>query len=140
VIVMHRPQTRLLADPRWQDRLLLMRFGPVGLLNAPFGYAAFVLLLWRGIWPSVALVVAAVAASAFNFQTSRRLVFLSRGRVVRYAAVYVVVLAINWTALCVLRGHSLSGSLSQALLTLPVAAVSFVGQRRFVFPRAGRPA
>jgi putative flippase GtrA len=119
---------------------LLLRFGLVGPLNAAFGYAGFVLLLWLGIWPGVALAGANLAGVAFNFQTSRRLVFRSPGRVVRFVAAYAAVLAINLAALRVLRDQGLSDTLSQALLTPPLAALSFVAQSRFVFPRPGRPA
>lgn len=118
-----------------QDWLLLLRFGLVGLLNAAFGYAVFALLLHLGTWPGAALVVAAAAGTAFNFQTSRRLVFRSRGHVVRFLAVYAVVLALNWAALRALRWCSLPDLESQALLTLPIAVISFLGQHRFVFGR-----
>ena len=114
---------------------LFVRFGVVGLLNAGFGYAVFALLIRGGIWPSVALIGAAVAGTLFNFQTSRRLVFRSRGDAVRFVGVYAVVLAVNWSALFALRRWGLPDLESQALLTLPIAALSFLGQRRFVFGR-----
>jgi putative flippase GtrA len=115
---------------------LFVRFGLVGLLNAGFGYAVFALLIREGIWPSVALIAAAVAGTIFNFQTSQRLVFRSRGDAVRFVGVYVVVLAVNWSALFALRRCGLPDLESQGFLTLPIAALSFLGQRRFVF---GRP-
>ena len=114
---------------------LFVRFGVVGLLNAGFGYAVFALLIRGGIWPSVALIGAAVAGTLFNFQTSQRLVFRSRGDAVRFVGVYAVVLAVNWSALFALRRWGLPDLESQALLTLPIAALSFLGQRRFVFGR-----
>ena len=114
---------------------LFVRFGVVGLLNAGFGYAMFALLIRGGIWPSVALIGAAVAGTLFNFQTSQRLVFRSRGDAVRFVGVYAVVLAVNWSALFALRRWGLPDLESQALLTLPIAALSFLGQRRFVFGR-----
>lgn len=120
---------------RFHGRLLVLRFGLVGLLNTAFAYGIFVVLLRLDTWPGAALVAAAVAGTAFNFQTSRRLVFRSRGRIVRFIAVYAVVLALNWVALRALRWCSLPDIESQALLTLPIAAVSFFGQRLFVFGR-----
>jgi putative flippase GtrA len=113
--------------------LLFLRFGLVGLLNAAFGYTVFALLVLAGIWPGVALVGSTIAGVAFNFQTSRRLVFRASGRALRFVAVYVVVLAANWAALRALQWCGLPDLESQALLTLPIAALSFVGQQVFVF-------
>ncbi len=120
-------------DPRWREWLLFVRFGLVGLLNAAFGYAVFALLLRLGAWSSLALVLAAMAGTAFNFQTSRRLVFRSPGHIARFVGVYAAILALNWSVLQILRSQGLSDLVAQALLTLPIAALSFVCQRRFVF-------
>lgn len=117
-----------------------LRFGLAGLVNAGFGYAVFALLMLAGIWPGAALVGTMGAAVMFNFQTSRRLVFGSGGRALPFVAVYVVVLVLNWAALRALRWYGLPDLVSQSLLTLPIAAVSFVGQRRFAFGPATGPA
>jgi putative flippase GtrA len=133
----------LAAPQAW---LLFLRFGAVGLLNAAFGYAAFAVLVLVGVWPGVALVAANTAGVVFNFQTSRRLVFragpLSRGsgRALRFAVVYGTVLGLNWVLLRTLHWLGLSVLLAQALLVLPVAAVSFLGQRLFVFRPESEPA
>jgi putative flippase GtrA len=123
----------LLAYPRSHAWL---RFGLAGLVNAGFGYTVFALLVLAGVWPGAALAGTMIAAVAFNFQTSRRLVFGSGGRVLPFVAVYTVVLVLNWAALRALRWCGLPDLVSQALLTLPIAAVSFIGQRRFVFGAA----
>jgi len=121
----------LLAGQReWQ---LLLRFGFVGLLNTAFGYAVFALLVLAGSGPFVALTVATVAGVAFNFQTSRRLVFRSRGRTLRFIALYVAVLLLNTGALRALRDSGLSNLEAQAILALPVACLSFIGQKSLVF-------
>jgi putative flippase GtrA len=120
--------------------LLLLRFGMAGLLNAAFGYAAFALLLLAGAGTGVALVAAMAAGVAFNFHTSKHLVFRSRGRAFRFVAVYGFVLAINWLALRGLGAIGVSPLAGQALLVLPAAAMSFLGQKMFVFhPLAGQP-
>jgi putative flippase GtrA len=127
----------LLTYPRSRPWL---RFGLVGLLNAAFGYTVFAVLVLAGIWPGAALAGTMVAAIAFNFQTSRRLVFRSHGHVLRFIAVYTVVLLVNLATLRALRWCGLPDLGSQALLTLPIAAMSFIGQRRFVFGPAANPA
>jgi len=119
---------------------LLLRFGLVGVLNAAFGYAAFAFLVVAGVWPGVALIAANLAGIAFNFQTSRRLVFRTKGRGLRFAVLYCVMMALNWAGLRILQRVGLSALLAQALLVLPVAALSFLGQRLFVFHPAEEPA
>jgi putative flippase GtrA len=110
-----------------------LRFGLAGLVNAGFGYTVFALLMLAGIWPGAALAGTMIAGVAFNFQTSRRLVFGSSGRVLPFIAVYTVVLVLNWAALRGLQWSGLPDLESQALLTLPMATVAFIGQRLFVF-------
>ncbi len=127
---------------RWPGGVLFARFVGVGLLNTAFGYGVFAALVLAGGWPGAALVVATVAGVAFNFQTTRRLVFRTdgRGRVVRFVLVYVAILAINWAALRITRGFGVPDIEAQAALALPMAAMSFVFQRAFVFNIAAEPA
>ena len=132
-----RGRGTLLTDPR--TGLLFLRFGVVGLLNAAFGYAVFALLVLAGVWAGAALVAGAAAGAAFNFQTSRRLVFRSAGRALRFVAVYGIALTLNWVMLRALQEFGLSDLVGQALLVLPIAIVSFLGQKMFVFdPAAGQ--
>jgi putative flippase GtrA len=109
------------------------RFGLVGLLNASFGYLVFALLVMSGVGPTAALFATMIVAVAFNFQTSRRLVFGSSGHAIRFVAFYIVIVIINSVALNILRWCGLTDLSSQALLTLPIAALSFICQRRYVF-------
>jgi putative flippase GtrA len=130
----------LLAGSRAQAWLLFLRFGMVGLVNTGFGYAMFALLILAGAWPDAALVGATIAGVAFNFQTSRRLVFRSKGCSARFIALYIIVLVFNWAALRALRQCGLADIESQAMLAVPVAAVSFLGQKAFVFGQQTGPA
>ncbi len=127
---------------RWPGGVLFARFVGVGLLNTAFGYGVFAALVLAGGWPGAALVVATVAGVAFNFQTTRRLVFRTdgRGRVVRFVLVYGLTLAINWLALRLLRALGVPALGAQAALALPMAALSFVFQRALVFNVAVEPA
>jgi len=118
----------------------LLRFALAGLVNAGFGYGVFALLVLIGLWPGVALAAATVAGVAFNFQTSRRYVFRTGGHVFRFLAVYTAILALNWTALSLLRRCGLPELGGQALLTLPIAGLSFLGQQTFVFVPSAEPA
>jgi putative flippase GtrA len=111
---------------------LFLRFAAAGLLNTLFGYAIFAGLLLLGVNQLAALILAAAAGTLFNFQTSR-LVFRSRGRALRFVAVYAAVLALNWSGLRAAVHFGLAPLPAQALLCLPVATLSFIGQKFFVF-------
>ncbi len=112
---------------------LIARFLLAGLANTAFGYAVFALLLAIGAGPLAALVFGAIAGAAFNLQTSSRLVFRSRARTLRFFSVYAAVLALNWAALRATHRAGLSNMEAQAILSLPIAAISFLAQRFFVF-------
>lgn len=131
------------GDPRRtaQDRSQILRFGVAGAVNTGFGYAAFAAFLLAGAGPLASLIGATVAGVLFNFQTSRRFVFRAEahrdaGRGVRFATVYAVVLALNWVALKGLLAAGVPGLTAQALLVVPMAAVSFLGQKLLVFRAA----
>jgi putative flippase GtrA len=115
-----------------------LRFVLVGIINTVFGYLVFALLVLAGVWPGSALIVTTVAGVAFNFQTTRRLVFHSDGPILRFVTVYSIVLILDWIALRGLRSCGLTDLGAQALLTLPIAAISFVGQQKFVFAPVAR--
>jgi putative flippase GtrA len=123
----------LLSPARQREALLILRFGLAGLLNTGFGYMCFAILILIGAGPTMALVLATAAGVAFNFQTSRRLVFGTPGNVLRFGAVYAGVFALNWLALNGLIRLGAQPLVGQALLILPVAALSFLVQRILVF-------
>ncbi|WP_158808261.1 GtrA family protein [Beijerinckia sp. L45] len=113
----------------------LIRFGLTGVLNTVFGYGFFVLLLACGTPAFPALVVASVAGVAFNFQTSRRLVFQSSesGRSLRFVLIYLILFVINYAAFTALRWTGLADWSAQGALVLPMALLSFLMQRVIVF-------
>jgi putative flippase GtrA len=118
---------------------LWLRFGLAGFVNTGFGYIVFVLLELMGCWPAAALAGSTITGIAFNFQTSRRLVFRSNGRIMWFVAVYSVVFSLNWVALRALHFSGLPDFESQALLIPPLAALSFVGQQMLVFDQSAGP-
>ena len=119
--------------------LVILRFGVVGVLNTAFSYVVFAVLALVSGRPEVALAGATVSGVIFNFQTSRHLVFFAEGRIIPFVAVYSAVFILNWVSLRMLVSCGLSLLAAQALLTLPIAAVSFLGQQMFVFGKPVRP-
>jgi putative flippase GtrA len=114
---------------------LFVRFGIVGLLNTAFSYLLFVGFVLVGIWPGPSLILAAMLGIAFNFQTAKRLVFLSKGnrRWVRFALIYAGVLALDWLLLRIARELGINELVAQFWLVLPLAGLSFLCQSAFVF-------
>ncbi len=119
--------------------LLLVRFGLVGMLNTAFGYAVYAVFVVAGIAASLALVLATILGAAFNFYTARNLVFGRSGRVMRFVVLYGVVLLANMAALRAVRAAGIAALPAQAMLALPMAALSFAGQRLWVFSRDTAP-
>jgi len=125
-----------MADPRAASWHLPLRFAVVGLLNTAFGYVVFAGTLLAGAGSTIALLAGAFAGAAFNFQTSRHLVFRRRGVWQRFIAVYAVVLSLNWLALRWANLAGMSSLEAQAMLSLPVAAFSYICQKNLVFNAA----
>lgn len=111
----------------------VLRFGLVGLLNAAFGYGVFAVLILAGAWPAAALVIGTCAGVLFNMQTSRRLVFRTHGDAGRFIAVQSALLILNWAALRAANAVHIGELAAQALLILPIAALSYTLQKRLVF-------
>lgn len=119
----------------------MLRFGFAGMLNTLFGYGVFLLLLATGLPVTMALVLAFLLGVAFNFQTSRRLVFQSRqtGLLLRFVLAYLVLFVINYCALMALTRYGLKDWFAQGLVVVPMAITSFALQRILVFRSAPEP-
>lgn len=112
-----------------------IRFLLVGGLNTLFGYSLFALLIWVGLAYPIAIGLATAGGIAINFQTTGRLVFGSAPlqRSGRFVAVYAVVYVINVVAVSLLLQLGLNVYVANALVILPLALLTYVLQRTFVF-------
>jgi putative flippase GtrA len=115
-----------------------IRFLLVGGLNTVFGFAAYSSLIMLGAPTWAALVLGHTAGILFNFFTVGRLVFRSfdLARLGRFTGCYLAVLAVNlqlihWMMIVVPNPIA-----AQALLVLPIAALSYLLMSRFVFRSA----
>jgi len=117
------------------------RFIAVGVLNSLFGFCAYSACIFLKFPPWAALIAGNVAGIAFNFLTTGGLVFadLSRKRIPRFALSYLALYLLNLGlahAIIPLVGGPI---FSQALLTPPLACLSFLLMSRFVFNRKTGP-
>ena len=113
-----------------------VRFLLVGVLNTAFGYGCFVACLWLGMHYALAAAVATVLGVLFNFKSTGRLVFRSRGngRLHRFVAVYAVTYVVNVLALAVMLRFGIPEWLGGLIMLLPSAILSYVLNSRYVFP------
>jgi len=109
----------------WTARFI--RFLGVGVLNTAFGYAAYAILVFLGLTPQPALALAFALGILWNYLTHARLVFGTSGaaRIVPYAAAYGLIYAVNALALARALALGVNAYTAQALLVLPMAALSF---------------
>jgi putative flippase GtrA len=112
-----------------------VRFLMVGALNSVVGYGIFAGLVFTGLMPEIALLIATMLGILFNFLTTGQLVFGRRhGRyLLKFVAVYGAVYALNAAALRMMMSLSIPPLVAQLIL-LPVAALlTYVALRTLVF-------
>lgn len=117
-----------------------LRFVAVGVLNTAFGYGVFALAWWLTRNQDLSVVVATMVGVVFNYFTTARLVFASRGfgALLPFIAGYAVVMLVNIALLRVLTGlglHALAGQ----LICLPVSVVLAYAINAFVVFRKPVP-
>lgn len=114
------------------------RFLLVGVLNTLFGYGLFCILLLATGRTTLSLAISTLLGVLFNFRSIGGLVFGSSDprRLGRFVAVYAFLFVLNAAALTTLQSLGVPPALTQAGLILPLAALSFGLNRRFVFRAA----
>ena len=124
----------------WLKRLILpnkrfVRFLFIGAINTGFGYAVFSLFLFLGFHYAVASLLATIVGVLFNFLTTGRFVFNNRDHSLlgKFFLVYAVVYGCNVGALKILDALAVNLYLAGALLLLPLALLSYILNKTFVF-------
>ncbi len=117
-----------------------IRFLAVGGLNTAFGYAIFALLSWLGLPYPIAIALATIIGVAFNYQSIRRLVFsdADSSRIWKFGLVYLFLYGVNVLLTGQMLRLGLSVYLANALLLVPIALMSFILQRKFVFSTSAK--
>lgn len=112
-----------------------LRFVMVGILNTAFGYSLFALLIWWGAQYQMATAVSLLVGIFFNFQTTGRLVFsgVSWPRLTRFVAVYALIYVLKVLGIALLLRLDLSVYIAYALLIPPMALVTYLLHKKFVF-------
>jgi len=130
-----RPLPTLVGLFRRVMAVQFMRFLAVGLINSLFGYSCFAGLLAIGLHYALALLLATAIGVVFNFKTTGALVFRSSANhlIFRFFAVYGIVYSINVILIKCLLQFGLNSYASGAILLLPIAALSYILNKKYVF-------
>ncbi len=107
----------------------------VGGLNTLFGYSVFTAMVWAGLHYSLAIAVATVLGTLFNFKSTGALVFKSRdnSRLVRFLLVYAVVYGVNVLSVGLLMHVGFNAYYGGLIMVLPLALLAYWLNSQFVF-------
>ena len=110
----------------------------VGILNTIFGYSLFAFFIYLGLYYPIAVLLSTILGVLFNFKTIGRLVFDSNdnGLIFRFILVYAITYLLNIFFLWLLKKlGSENMYIDGFALLIPLAAVSFLLNKFFVFSR-----
>ncbi|MBP0633997.1 GtrA family protein [Cupriavidus sp. AcVe19-6a] len=112
-----------------------VKFLFVGALNSAFGYGCFAVLVYAGLHFTFALFLATIFGVIFNFKSTGALVFGSRNNrlIYRFIGSYVVVYIVNAAGIKAFSLIEVTPYVGGAILILPMAALAFILNKRFVF-------
>lgn len=107
----------------------------IGMLNTTVGYSILLIGLQTGLHYSVAIAVATVLGTLFNFKSTGASVFRSHdnSRLFRFIIVYCVIYFLNVAGVAALLQFDLQEWLASLLILLPLALVSYYLNSRYVF-------
>lgn len=112
-----------------------IRFLFVGALNAAFGYSIYALLLFVGLHFSLASFTSTCMGILFNFKTIGKLVFKNNSYSLffKFVGVYSSVYIINIGLLKIFSINHIDLYIAGAILIFPMAVLSFLLNKLFVF-------
>ena len=112
-----------------------VRFLFVGGINTLFGYGCFAFFIFIGIHYSIAVLLSTICGILFNFKTTGVIVFKNSDNklIIRFVAVYGVAYLFNVAGLKRLIMFNVNTYIGGALLLLPVAVLTFILQKMFVY-------
>lgn len=118
-------------------RKQVINFILVGILNTIFGYSAYVLFIFIGFNYILAVLFATVLGVLFNFKTISKYVFKSNDKklIFKFIVVYSVVFIVNILLIKFFKLINLDEYLAGFISILPVAILSFLLNKFFVYKK-----
>lgn len=115
--------------------LRFIRFLAVGIVNTIFGYSVYALFLFLNMHYALASFFSTVLGILFNFKTIGTLVFKSHDNslIGRFFLTYAIVYLLNLLFLRISSQFHIDLYLAGAVLTVPMAIISYILNKKFVF-------
>lgn len=112
-----------------------LKFLIVGVINTIFGYSVFAIIIWLNFHYSFAALVATILGILFNFKTIGHLVFGNDDNtlIFKFVGVYTFTYLLNVVFLTIFNVLKLNMFFAGAILILPLAVISFIVNKKFVF-------
>ena len=117
-----------------------LRFLVVGGINTVFGYGIFALFILVGLHYILAALISTICGILFNFKTTGAIVFRNRDNRLnfRFFGIYLFTYLLNIGLLKIFDMAGIGSLVSGAIIVLPMAFVSFLLMRKFVFRNLGK--
>jgi len=120
---------RLLLD------IYFWKFIVVGVLNTIVGYGMFALFVYVGFHYAIASLLSTVLGVLFNFHSIGKLVFGRHDNrlIFRFVGVYIVIYLLNILLLYLLQQIGIDVYMAGFVALIPMAIISFVLNKYYVF-------
>ena len=112
-----------------------IRFLFVGIINTLFGYTVFALMILIRLDYRFSLLITTICGVLFNFKTIGTLVFKAKDSrpIIRFVGVYLIIYLLNDQSLQIANSLGMNILWAQAGLLLPLASLSYILNKKFVF-------
>jgi len=113
-----------------------IKFLFVGALNTAFAYFIYALLVFAGFEPNIALTLQYIIGILWNFKTTGSIVFKNHNNMLifKFFGCYVFTFILNSILLFVLTEFiKINDYIAQLILVLPIAIISFIIMKFYVF-------
>jgi putative flippase GtrA len=106
----------------------------VGFLNTAFSYFIYAILIAIGLIANMALFFQYIIGVLWNFKTTGTIVFQNKNNklIFKFILSYIFTFLVNSVFLAILTRH-LNAYLAQAILIMPIAMLSFIILKKWVF-------
>ena len=112
-----------------------LKFLFVGILNTFFSYTIYAILITLGLVPNIALFFQYILGVLWNFKTTGIIVFKNHNNrlIFKFVASYIFTFILNSIFLKMLLNCNINEYLAQAILIMPIAMLSFIIFKLWVF-------
>mgnify|MGYP006117820297 FL=1 len=114
-------------------RILFIKFIVVGGINTVFGYGVYWGLLQLDFHFAIATFFSTVLGTIFNFFTTGRLVFKSKGSFYKFVFVCGFLYLISTGAIAFIHNFDISYEVAGLIIIIPRAVIAFLLNKNWVF-------